>query len=105
MAATGAVPKAMLQTARGWDDEAWDEAVDALIERGWLREDGTATTAGTADRQAIEDLTDLLAAQPWERLGEADSESLKAVLTPIARAVAAAGPVPVPNPIGLPPLE
>jgi hypothetical protein len=105
MAATGAVPKAMLQAARGWDDEAWEEAVGALIERGWLREDGTATTAGTADRQAIEDLTDLLAAPPWERLGEVDSESLRAVLTPIARAVAAAGPVPVPNPIGLPPLE
>ena len=105
MAATGAVPKAMLQAARGWDDEAWEETADALIERGWLHEDGTATTAGAADRQAIEDLTDLLAAPPWEHLGEADSESLRTVLTPIARAVAAAGLVPVPNPIGLPPPE
>ena len=26
MAATGAVPKAMLQAARGWDDDAWDES-------------------------------------------------------------------------------
>jgi hypothetical protein len=102
MAATGAVPKAMLQAARGWDDDAWEESTNVLIERGWVHEDGTATAAGTADRQGIEDLTDLLAAEPWERLGETNTESLRAVLAPVARAIAAAGPVPVPNPIGLP---
>jgi hypothetical protein len=102
MAATGAVPKAMLQVARGWDDDAWEESTNVLIERGWVNEDGTATAAGTADRQGIEDLTDLLAAEPWERLGEHNTESLRAVLAPVARAIAAAGPVPVPNPIGLP---
>jgi hypothetical protein len=105
MAATGMVPKAMLQAARGWDDDAWEEAAGELVERGWINEDGTATAAGSADRQQLEDLTDLLAAEPWERLGEQHTESLRAVLTPIARAIAAAGPVPVPNPIGLPPPE
>src|ERR1700722_13539014 len=36
MAATGAVPKELLQAARGWDDDAWDEARGELIERGWV---------------------------------------------------------------------
>jgi hypothetical protein len=102
MAATGAVPRAMLQAARGWDDDAWNASTDVLIERGWLYEDATATVSGAAARQEIEDLTDLLAAEPWERLGEDDTESLRAVLAPIARAIAATGSVPVPNPIGLP---
>ncbi len=105
MAATGAVPRAMLQAARGWDDEAWDSATGTLIDRGWLDEDGTQTTSGAEARRQIEDLTDLLAAEPWERLGEDDAEALRAVLTPLARAIAAAGSVPVPNPIGLPPPE
>jgi hypothetical protein len=105
MAATGAVPRAMLQAARGWDDAAWDAAAGVLIERGWLDEDGTQTTSGAEARREIEDLTDLLAAEPWERLGENDTEALRAVLTPLARAIAAAGSVPVPNPIGLPPPE
>ncbi len=105
MAATGAVPRDMLQAARGWDDDAWKEATDVLVDRGWLHEDGTATPAGTADRQEIEDLTDLLASEPWRRLGEDDTQSLHAVLAPLARAIADAGPVPVPNPIGLPPPE
>ncbi len=102
MAATGAVPKEMLQAARGWDDDAWDVSARELMERGWLHEDGTQTKSGAIERQEIEDLTDSLAAQPWERLGDDNAASLRAVLTPLARAIAAGGAVPVPNPIGLP---
>jgi len=102
MAATGAVPQEMLQAARGWDDDAWDEAANALMERGWLNADGTQTASGAVKRQEIEDLTDRLAAQPWERLGDDDTESLRAVLKVLAGAIAAVGGVPVPNPIGLP---
>ncbi len=102
MAATGAVPRALLQAARGWDDDAWDASAAELIERGWLHEDGTPTAAGSTARQEIEDLTDLLAAEPWECLGEEGTEALRAVLAPLARAIAATGAVPVPNPIGLP---
>jgi len=103
MAATGAVPRALLQAARGWDDEAWDESVAALVERGWLNEDSTLTASGTAARQEIEDLTDRLAAGPWKRLGDDGTESLRTVLAPLAKAIASTGAVPVPNPIGLPP--
>jgi hypothetical protein len=102
MAATGAVPPAMLQAARGWDDGAWEASTASLVERGWLHEDGTPTAAGATARQEIEDLTDRLAAEPWERLGDDGTESLRAVLGPLARAIAAGGSVPVPNPIGLP---
>ena len=103
MAATGAVPKEMLQVARGWDEDAWEASAGTLIERGWIDEDGRQTASGAAARQEIEDLTDLLAAEPWERLGEDGTKALRAVLTPLASAIAATAPVPVPNPIGLPP--
>ena len=102
MAATGAVPRELLQAARGWDDDAWDASAATLIERGWIDEDGTQTTSGAAARQEMENMTDLLAAEPWQRLGENDTEALRAVLAPLARAIAASGSVPVPNPIGLP---
>lgn len=105
MAATGAVPRAVLQAARGWDDEQWDASAATLMERGWLDEDGSPTVSGSTARQEIEDLTDLLAAEPWERLGEEGTEALRAVLAPLAKAIAATGAVPVPNPIGLPPPE
>jgi len=102
MAATGVVPRPLLQQARGWDDAAWESAVDALVQRGWLHPDGTPTPDGTAARADIEDRTDRLAAEPWERLGAVAVDELRTLLVPLARAVAAAGVVPVPNPIGLP---
>ena len=102
MAATGAVPRAMLQAARGWDDGDWDESVAALVERGWLNEDATLTTSGNTARREIEEMTDLLAAEPWERLGDDGTESLRAALARLASAVASTGAIPVPNPIGLP---
>jgi hypothetical protein len=102
MAATGAVSRPVLQVARGWDDEAWDAAVAALIARGWLNEDASLTTSGATARREIEDLTDLLAVEPWERLGDEGTEVLRAALAPLASAIASTGAVPVPNPIGLP---
>jgi len=102
MAATGAVSRAMLQAARGWDDDAWSASAAVLMERGWLHEDGSLTTSGTTARREIEDLTDLLAAEPWERLGDDGTEVMRAVLAPLADAIASTGAFPVPNPIGLP---
>ncbi len=102
MAATGVVPRPLLQQARGWDDAAWESALGALVQRGWLHPDGTPTPEGAAARAGIEDRTDRLAAEPWERLGDGPVEELRSLLVPLARAVAVAGVVPVPNPIGLP---
>ena len=37
-----------LQPVRGWTDEAWDEALARLAERGWVGADGALTSAGRA---------------------------------------------------------
>jgi hypothetical protein len=103
MTAIDAVPRALLQTSRGWEDDQWAEAVDALVARGWVAPDGSATATGRAARGAIEATTDRLAAGPWERLGEARTAELRATLAPMVDAVVATGTMPVPNPIGLTP--
>ena len=37
-----------LQPVRGWTDDAWDEALARLAERGWIGVDGELTSAGRA---------------------------------------------------------
>jgi hypothetical protein len=90
----------VLQPARGWSDEQWDQAAARLAGRGWLGEDGRVTPQGTAARQAVEDATDRAAARPWARLGPAATEELAGLLAPVARACAAE--LPFPNPVGVP---
>ena len=64
---TGAVPRSVLQPARGWTDEEWEAAERSMVERGWLQEKerDTLTAAGATTRQKIEDATDRLAVEPW----------------------------------------
>ncbi len=102
-ASMGAVPRALLQAARGWDDDAWDESTETLRRRGWLSEDGGPTDAGLAGRRTVEHRTDQLAAGPWRRLGRKKTEELATLLGPIVKHVAASGAFPTPNPIGLRP--
>ncbi len=100
-AATGAVPRERLQSARGWTDEEWDAAERGLESRGWLA-DGLLTEVGRAGRQAVEDRTDALAAAPYAALGQDGCNRLHELLAPLAAAIAASGAVPYPNPIGVP---
>jgi hypothetical protein len=89
-AAAGDVPARILQATRGWPDEAWGAAVDALRGRGWL-EPGEApsfTGWGEARRGEIEDGTDALAAAPYEALGEAGCAELRALVRPWSRVFA-----------------
>ncbi len=104
-AATGSVPRELLQVARGWDDDAWDDSTESLRRRGWLSEDGELTNVGLAGRQKVEHRTDQLAGGPWRRLGDERTEELAMLLGPIVKHVAAAGAFPTPNPIGLRPLD
>jgi hypothetical protein len=90
-----------MQPARGWTDGEWQAAVEALVERGWLAQDGRATPAGVAAHRAVEDATDRLAVQPWTALGSADQARLMGLLAPMAHAVGAV--VPYPNAVGVPP--
>jgi hypothetical protein len=100
-AATGVVDRATLQAARGWSDEAWDAAARRLAGRGWLDDEGVLTPAGRDARWAIETVTDMSAAGPWDRLGPARSEELLAALAPIRQLILAGGGMTFPNPIGL----
>ncbi len=103
VAATGAVPRAMLQRARGWTDDEWGVAEDRLRFRGWLDQAGALTEAGRAVRAEVEARTDALAAEPWDQFDPVDAERLHALLLPLARRIAEAGAVPAVTPIGVPP--
>ena len=95
----------VLQPARGWSDEEWEEAERAMVERGWLDEADRRqlTPVGVAARQEIEEATDRMAAEPWDRIGAEATDELRALLTPMAARIAELGLIPTLNPIGLPP--
>jgi hypothetical protein len=92
--------RADVQPARGWTDEQWDDALARLADRGWVGADGLLTNAGQAAHDAIEEATDQAAARPWARLGADATAKVADVLTPLAKACAAA--LPYPSPIGVP---
>jgi hypothetical protein len=83
-AAAGDVPARVLQATRGWSDEVWGAAVEALRGRGWLEpgDDLRFTGWGEAQRREIEDGTDALAAAPYDTLGEAGCTELRALVRP-----------------------
>ena len=89
-----------MQPVRGWTDEAWDGALSRLAARGWVDADGTLTSAGREAHAVVEDATDRAASRPWARLDPEATAEIAAVLTPLARACAAA--LPYPSPIGVP---
>ena len=86
-AASGAVPRAALQSTRAWSDDAWDAGVERLADRGIVNEDGSFTDAGTALRQRIEDQTDVLAMSAWQALGEDGCDELRQLVRPWSRAI------------------
>ncbi|MGY1824117.1 SCO6745 family protein [Geodermatophilus sp. SYSU D00079] len=60
--------EAAAKATRGWSDEEWAAAADALTARGLLA-DGALTDAGRELRATIEAETDELSAAPWRHLG------------------------------------
>ena len=100
-AAAGRSTREWLMRARGWDDAAWEGAAAELTERGWL-EDGGLSAEGLAMTAAVEADTDRLALGPWRALGDVRSDRLAELLTPVRRAVVAAGDWASGNPIGVP---
>lgn len=101
-AAAGGPRRAVLQPARGWTDEEWEQAEIRLRRRGLVDSRGSTTADGAALRARVEAATDRLAARPWARLGEQRTDELARLLEPLAAAVWASGVVPPENPIGLP---
>ena len=102
LTATGSVPRDTLQSNRKWSDDEWAAAEDRLRARGWLDAAGKITDAGRAGRSEVEARTDELSEEPWRALGPERTERLLELLAPMARAINAAGGVPVPNPVGVP---
>ena len=92
--ATGAVPAAVLQATRGWDDASWAAAEAGLRDRGWLDESGTLTAAGRAHRDEVERTTDELAAAPWAALSTDEVDFLAALGKELSGTIAASGTFP-----------
>jgi hypothetical protein len=65
--------------------------MDGLRERGLVDADGRFTDAGREAKQRIEDLTDELAAAPYDGLSPAELDELVAELEPITAKLVAAG--------------
>ena len=101
-AATGSVPRPILQTSRGWTDDEWAEAEASLRGRELLDSKGHLTESGRDWRRQIEDLTDQLATQPWQQLGEERTDTLRHLVQPMIHAIRGSGIIPSLNPIGLP---
>ena len=89
-AAAGDVPAHVLRSTRGWSSEAWRAAMDALRGRGWLdmSDEPRFTEWGAAQRRAIEDGTDALAAAPYAELGDECCAELRALARPWSRTLA-----------------
>ncbi|MGZ8734009.1 MAG: SCO6745 family protein [Acidimicrobiia bacterium] len=100
--ATGRSPVDELRVHRGWSEEEWSEAVDALRVRGWLAADGSITDAGARVRHEVEHDTDHLALGPFRALGDDATDDLIAGLRPLAAWVMSAGAVPAANLMGMP---
>jgi hypothetical protein len=80
----GARLRETTQPARGWTDAEWEAAAGRLRDRGWLAADGSATAAAREAYGRVEELTDRLAAGPWQRLGAEPTERCAELLEPIA---------------------
>ncbi|MGD9704997.1 MAG: hypothetical protein AB7Q42_17475 [Acidimicrobiia bacterium] len=99
-AAAGNVPRSMIQRARDYDDDEWSFVVARLADRGLMTTGGALTAKGAALRAELESRTDAVALSAYDALGDADLDRLTTLLTPIARAVVAAGDLPAATPMG-----
>jgi hypothetical protein len=72
---------------RNYDEDAYEEALQSLVTRGWLVKEGEAyavTEKGKDLRQEAEDATDRYFDAAWVSLSEAEMEEIKGLLTKLA---------------------
>jgi hypothetical protein len=67
-----------------------DSVIDGMRARGLIDDDGWLSEAGRAVKQRVEELTDDLAAKPYEVLAPDEVEELMATLDPLATRLVAA---------------
>src|SRR4051794_1317454 len=86
--ATGkGMPEDLAKATRGYSDEQWQSAKDALRDRGLLDADGQLTDIGKEQRERIEASTDAAAVAPYEHLGPERTQELIELCKPWARSV------------------
>lgn len=90
--ATGYAWFADQRQMRGWTEAEWQAAIDELVVRGWLTDDGAATETGTAARRQLEDATDRVVAAGLDREAASRLVTLEAELVTMAREWADAHP-------------
>ncbi len=100
-AAAGRVPREMIMRSRDYDDDQWADHTERLRRRGLLDAGGELTTAGWDLKNHIEDTTDAPALRALDALDDAEVDTLFRALTPLTRAVVAAGDIPAATPMGL----
>ncbi len=103
--AAGRLTAQMQQDFRGWSPVEWGAATNRLTDDGFLDAHGALSDDGAALLADVERRTDLLAAPPYERLGDDGRAALAEALRPLAAAVLRDGALPFPNPMALPPPE
>ncbi|CAN5470736.1 hypothetical protein BH09ACT12_BH09ACT12_17500 [soil metagenome] len=86
------VPAAQL--TRAWSEDQWAAAQASLAERGLLDEAGSLTDQGHSMRVSLEDATDVMAAAPWDLLGEVGAKRLKEIGKPLIRTMLSGGVFP-----------
>ncbi|MCA2241935.1 hypothetical protein JF781_06105 [Mycobacterium sp. WUMAC-067] len=100
-AAAGNVSRDYIARTRDYDDEAWRHHEQRLAERGLLDDAGTLTAAGRELKDHIESRTDALSLSALDALSDDEVERLFRALSPITRAVVAAGDIPAATPMTL----
>ncbi|AKU19285.1 hypothetical protein VV02_24585 [Luteipulveratus mongoliensis] len=93
---------AYVQSMRKWPDEEWAAARERLVARNWVDPDGAITAAGHEARQAVEHVTDAMAATAYDAPDET-LDRLETALTPLAALVMSTGAVPATTPVGIRP--
>ena len=100
-AAAGITTRQVFEVARDYDDAEWTALVDGLVARGVLTAVGGLTSDGRELKNDIERRTDEIALSAYAVLDDEEVDRLASALTPIARAVVAAGDMPAVTPIGV----
>src|SRR3954453_6004516 len=87
-AATGkSMNEQLLRSTRGYSEEQWEGAKNALRAQGLLDADGALTDAGQQLRAGIEAQTDKAAAAPYEHLGADKTQRLVELAGPRAKSI------------------